>query len=130
MTNLQGDLEELRSLVLDKDKNVRWEAIRDRYFDKVGDSLLPGRLWLGGDDDKVWRILHEEGIFSTDFDGNYLILAGGMVGNPSVSFGKFYFTREEDARAYTELKYRRALYEVSIIKCQKVEKGFDFTHPQ
>ena len=51
-------LEELRELVLDSEKNVRWDAIREEYFECIGGtSWYPRRVWCGEEECRVWDIL-------------------------------------------------------------------------
>ena len=122
--------EELRELVLDENNNVRWGAIRDKYFEKVGNSWYWSRLWIDSVREKVWGILLKGGILSVKADGNYLISGAGVAINPRDGFNILYFTKEEDAREYVDLEYRGAWYDISIAKCQKIQKKPDLTSPQ
>jgi hypothetical protein len=120
---------ELEELVLDESNNVRWDAIRDKYFKKMGDSHWhPDQSWTGsdrvvGDRYRTWHLLFNKGILSTKVEGNCLVLAGDMSAGPSLGSGPLYFTREEDAKGYVGLEYGRVMYEVLILKCPKVERA-------
>ena len=120
MTVADEIAKELRDLVLDKDGNVRWDAIKERYFTRVnpdGIRWYPSGVWANEAREKVWDLLYREGILSTKMAGNFLVMGCNVVLNPRI-VGPLFFAREKDAKAYVDLEYAGALYEINIIKCQ------------
>ena len=117
MTTEKSRDEELRELVLDENNSVRWDAIRDKYFKKHGNSWYWSRLWIDSVREKVWGILLKEGILSVKMADNYMILGTGVAINPREGFSILYFAKEEDAREYVDLEYRGARYDIRIVKC-------------
>ena len=63
------------------------------------------------------RMLKKENVLSLSEENTYAVLAGGIDGSPlSGGLLRWYFPKKEDAIAYAEAKYGRAVYDVSIVQ--------------
>jgi hypothetical protein len=121
------EMGELRDLVLRRDGTANWGAIRENFFEKMGNRWYPTVTWTGrtacgpsivqGKDDEVWKIFLDEDILSAKQDGNYMVMGAGMPINPRLHHMSLFFVRKEDAEAYVDLVYGGAKYEIEIIKC-------------
>jgi hypothetical protein len=97
----QKDLEKLVDEV-DGKLRVNWE---------IYDKMTERREY----DTAVCALL-ELGILSFREKGNYGLIGGGTVLNPSTVGSSIYFTQKEDALAYKKAQYSGAIYRISLFQ--------------
>jgi len=72
--------------------------------------------------DRASRFLMSVGVFSTRFDENYLLMdTGPLVLNPTLDSRPMFFTQEDDARRYREVKYETTRSPPTIIQARRVK---------